>query len=263
VTAPGPDNPPGMWDPRRVRNELAVRQVRNSEHDLLCLRGPLALATILTAREALGKLLADRGRVVVDLSELRLEWQPAVQVFPAALATAGGWPGARLVLYAALPEMALALRVGRVTDTVPLAAGLGEAGSALFVRPRRVSRHVDLPCHPGSPAGARSVLRELCSDLGIPGLLEQGEIVVTELVSNAVEHAHSSCRLTTAYDRRGLHVGVRDFGAAVAPRVTLIEVSAVRGRGLHMVAALSASWGVTEHADGKTVWATLPAAMPE
>jgi anti-sigma regulatory factor (Ser/Thr protein kinase) len=123
-----------------------------------------------------------------------------------------------------------------------------------------VSRHVDLPCHPGSPAGARSFLRELCSDWDIPELREFGEIVITELVSNAVQHAHSSCRVTTAYDGRGLHVGVRDFGAAVVPRLRLIEVTAVRGRGLHMIAALSDSWGVTEHADGKTVWATLCAA---
>jgi hypothetical protein len=115
-----------------------------------------------------------------------------------------------------------------------------------------VSRHVDLPCHPGSPLGGRSVLRELCADWDIPELLEPGEHVVTELVSNAVEHAHSSCRLTAAHDRRGLQIGVRDFGAGAVPRVRLIEVTAVRGRGLHMVAALSASWGVTEHADRKT-----------
>jgi anti-sigma regulatory factor (Ser/Thr protein kinase)/anti-anti-sigma regulatory factor len=249
-----------MWDPQGVRSELAVRLTRDDEHDVLRLRGPLSLATMLAAREALGKLLADRGRVVVDLSELQLEWQPAVQVFPAALATAGGWPGARLVLCAAPPELALALRVGRVTNVVPLVAGLDQARSALLARPRRVSRHVDLPCHSGSPGGARSFVRELCSDWEIPQLLDPGEIVVTELVSNAVEHARSSCRLTTAHDRRGLHVGVRDFGAGVVPRVTLIEVTAARGRGLQMVAALSTSWGVSEHADGKTVWATLSAA---
>jgi anti-sigma regulatory factor (Ser/Thr protein kinase) len=240
-----------------VRNELAVRLVRDDAHDVLCLRGPLSLATIVAAREALGKLLADRGRVVVDLSELRLEWQPAVQVFPAALATAGGWPAARLVLCAARPELALALRVGRVTDTVPLVAGPGEVSSALLVRPRRVSRHVDLPCHPGSPGGARSFVRELCADWEIQELLEPGEIVVTELVSNAVEHARSSCRVTAAHDRQGLHIGVRDYGAPVLPRVLLIEVTAARGRGLQMIAALSASWGVSEHADGKTVWTTL------
>jgi hypothetical protein len=242
-----------------VRNELAVRLVRDDEHDALRLSGSLSLATMLSAREALRKLLADRGRVVVDLSELRLEWQPAVHVFPAALATAGGWPGARLVLYAARPELARSLRVARVTDTIPLVAGLGEAGPALLVRPRRVSRHVDLPCHPGSAAGARCFFRELCADWDIPELVAHGEIVVTELVSNAVEHARSSCRLTTAYDRWGLHVGVRDFGGAVVAPVAPVEVTGGRGRGLRIVAALSISWGVTEHADGKTVWSTLSA----
>jgi anti-sigma regulatory factor (Ser/Thr protein kinase) len=213
---------------------------------------------MLAAREALGKLLADRGRVVVDLSEL------------AGVAAGGaGVPGgarhrrrlamARLVLCAAQPELALALRVGRVTDRVPLVAGPDQARHCL-ARPAPAGEPARRRALPSRvPGGARSFVRELCSDWEIPQLLEPGEIVVTELVSNAVEHARSSCRLTTAYDGRGLHVGVRDFGAAVVPRVRLIEVTAVRGRGLHIVTTLSSSWGVTEHADGKMVWANLAA----
>jgi hypothetical protein len=36
-------------------------------------------------------------------------------------------------------------------------------------------------------------------------------------------------------------------------------VGARRGRGLHLVAQLAANWGVTDHPDGKTVWATVVA----
>jgi hypothetical protein len=32
---------------------------------------------------------------------------------------------------------------------------------------------------------------------------------------------------------------------------------APRGRGLQMVDALTSAWGVTLHADGKTVWAVV------
>jgi hypothetical protein len=54
-------------------------------------------------------------------------------MFPTALAAASGWPAARLVLCAAPPKLGRALRMGRVSDTVPFVPSLGEAGPALIV----------------------------------------------------------------------------------------------------------------------------------
>jgi hypothetical protein len=47
----------------------------------------------------LSKALADPGRVLVDVSGLRVSSSAAVQVFPSVLAGAGGWPAARLGLF--------------------------------------------------------------------------------------------------------------------------------------------------------------------
>jgi hypothetical protein len=48
---------------------------------------------------ALTKALLVAGCVVVDVSELRLSWTPAVHVFASALTAGGGWPRAWLVLF--------------------------------------------------------------------------------------------------------------------------------------------------------------------
>jgi hypothetical protein len=67
-------------------------------------------------------LLLNHGRrVMVDLSRLQVGWIPALQVFPTVLASAGGWPSARLVLFGANQQMATSLHRVRVPTTVPLA----------------------------------------------------------------------------------------------------------------------------------------------
>jgi hypothetical protein len=60
----------------------------------------------------------------VDLSGLRLEWEPGVAVFGTVLGYAGGWPGARMVLFGADGELATALARSRVAQAVPLVADL-------------------------------------------------------------------------------------------------------------------------------------------
>ena len=53
--------------------------------------------------------LADSGRVLVDVSGLRLIRPPAAQLFPSILAGMGGWPGVRLVLFGADAGLARSL----------------------------------------------------------------------------------------------------------------------------------------------------------
>jgi anti-sigma regulatory factor (Ser/Thr protein kinase) len=87
---------------------------------------------------------------------------------------------------------------------------------------------------------------------------EDARLVATELVANVVDHADTDCVLTVSMDGAGLRIEVRDFYRCLPPRPRPIDLHALRGRGLQVVSALSARWGVSEFDDGKSVWAELP-----
>jgi hypothetical protein len=113
-----------------------VRQIRRGSDDcVLAVSGELSLRSVGLVRGRLSKALANTGRVLVDVSERRLSWVPAVQVLPSTLARMGGWPGARLVLFGADVELARTLTVLRVTRMVPVAADEAAARPLLDRQP--------------------------------------------------------------------------------------------------------------------------------
>jgi anti-sigma regulatory factor (Ser/Thr protein kinase) len=92
----------------------------------------------------------------------------------------------------------------------------------------------------------------------VPGSVEQlAELVVSELVTNAVVHAYSCSRVILTCGDSALRVSVRDYCPTPTPRPRPIDVTAASGRGLHLVVALADNWGVNQHPDGKTIWAQL------
>jgi hypothetical protein len=240
-----------------MSDDLHTRVVRDPEHDVVHLTGSLSLSSAGTVREVLRKTLAERGRVVADVSALQLEWPPTVELFPTVLRGAGGWPVARLVLCGARGLLERALRLARVPRSVPCEPHLEAAVARLHERPARVVRTRELPCSPHSARAARALVVDGCTEWSVPELAESGALVVSELVSNAVEHARSSSRTTIALDGRRLQISVRDYGAPFRPRAVPVAVDARRGRGLLVVAGICSAWGIMVHGDGKTVWATV------
>jgi anti-sigma regulatory factor (Ser/Thr protein kinase) len=228
------------------------------DHDLLRLRGRLSLRTVPRVRTVLGKLLQDHAAVVVDLTDTALGWDPAAEVFPSALAAAGGWPTARLVLTGAGAAFADRLRALRIHRSVPVVDDPEHARSHLYRRPERVARHRDLPVDLAAPAMARALVREACADWSVSAAEDAAALVVSELVSNAVQHARSSCRVTVAVDETGLRIGVRDYAPGHELRTRPVDFERPAGRGLHLVAMVSSEWGVHRHPDGKTAWAVIP-----
>ncbi len=237
---------------------LVINLCNQVDHVVIELRGGLHLRDVPRVREAAAKSLLGTGRVLIDLSSLRCAQATFVTVFPTALAFAGGWPAARLVLFGADAAMRSTLSSARITETVHLAADLPSAHALLEQRPPQVRCHRDLPERDTAPAAARALVREVCDVWSVPqDVRETAELVSTELVSNAVEHAHSSSRLTITYTGAVFRISVRDYGPPCVPRTRPIDVCATRGRGLHIVAALAHAWGVDQHPDGKTLWVTL------
>ena len=195
---------------------------------------------------------------MIDLSHVRATQTALVSVFPTALDVAGGWPSARLVLAGADTTLHSMLKSIRVLDTMPLADDLVAARALLRRQPPRVRRYRDLPMHRVAPAAARGFVRETCAAWSVPKDTEElAELVATELVTNAVQHARSSSRVTLTGSESALHIAVRDYWPSPIPRPQPIDIAALSGRGLHLVAAVAHTWGADQHPDGKTIWAKL------
>jgi anti-sigma regulatory factor (Ser/Thr protein kinase) len=93
-------------------------------------------------------------------------------------------------------------------------------------------------------------------------VLDQAELVVSELVTNAVSHGNSGCEVRIGLTDNTLRIEVTDRGAGT-PDVLATTGRDEHGRGLVLVSAVAAAWGVdTTPGDGKVVWAhlALPAA---
>ncbi len=225
------------------------------------LDGPLSSASSTQLDGTLRKHLLDRGRVLVDVSAMRVEWAPAAAVFSTALAAAGGWPLARMVLVGAVPEVVELLRSTGKTSGVHLAPDRVRALALLDERPRRIRRTVELSASSAAPALARVQVRAACEDWGLTAVRGPAEAVANELVTNAVVHSTGECLLVLSQDRRGLTVSVRDDSAQV-PDPADVDDPDVRRLGLRVVQELSARWGVTRHRSGKTVWALLRVPPP-
>ncbi len=93
-------------------------------------------------------------------------------------------------------------------------------------------------------------------------------LVVSELVTNAVQHGEPPYGVVVDVDRDLVKVDVLDHGAQVPappdePIPDDLETGDLRagGRGLAIVRRLAAAWGVERSGDGsKSVWADVPAA---
>lgn len=83
------------------------------------------------------------------------------------------------------------------------------------------------------------------------------QLVVSELASNAVLHARTEIRLTLRSDGVAwVRIEVQDHNSQM-PTQQACPDDATTGRGLAMVERVVASWGVARDGDGKTVWAEL------
>jgi anti-sigma regulatory factor (Ser/Thr protein kinase) len=241
-----------------MSDDLVVEVHEALGHAVLQLSGQLSLRTAPKVRQAVVKSLLDAGRVVIDVSRLRTPQAAFLSVFPAALSAAGGWPAARLVLYGAAGDLRSALVSSPVIARVPLTTDLASALAVLEQQPPELRCQRDLPPHDTAASAARLFVRETCDAWLVPlAVREVTELVASELVCNAVEHAHSSSKLALTLTRSGLLVSVRDFCLTPIPRPRPIDINAHRGRGLHLVAALAQAWGAESHPDGKTIWASL------
>ena len=125
------------------------------------------------------------------------------------------------------------------------------------VRPAALAARLELPGEPLSVPMARSFVAELLGEWDLDGLVPASELLVSELVANAVQHVPGRCAVELICHADVLRVAVSDSGPGM-PDPRVMSPSSERGRGLHIVSAFSADWGVDQLQDGrKQVWAEL------
>ncbi|MEU0843245.1 SpoIIE family protein phosphatase [Streptomyces sp. NPDC005962] len=116
-----------------------------------------------------------------------------------------------------------------------------------------------LPSDPQSVGRARELAREALESWGLEGLVDTTELLVSELVTNALRYGEGEIRLRLLLDRT-LVCEVWD-GNLVQPRRRRARDTDEGGRGLQLVGLLSAGWGSRRTPHGKTVWFEL--ALPD
>jgi anti-sigma regulatory factor (Ser/Thr protein kinase) len=111
-----------------------------------------------------------------------------------------------------------------------------------------------------SVGGARRFLQRTLSEWGLdPDAVDEATVCVSELVTNAVVHAHGGCVVRAELDAGVLRVSVRDRGLGEARVQTIADPLQVHGRGLRLVEAIASRWGY-ELDGGALVWFTLDVA---
>ncbi|MFF8395646.1 SpoIIE family protein phosphatase [Streptomyces sp. NPDC016172] len=113
-----------------------------------------------------------------------------------------------------------------------------------------------LPPEPAAVARARKMAGEQLSEWGLTEAEFATELIVSELVTNALRYGGAPIELRLIRDA-SLICEVSD-GSSTAPHLRRARVFDEGGRGLLLVAQLAERWGSRQTATGKTIWAEQP-----
>ncbi|MGW1718707.1 SpoIIE family protein phosphatase [Streptomyces sp. NPDC002156] len=111
----------------------------------------------------------------------------------------------------------------------------------------------DLPSDPAVVAEARKQAGDRLTSWGLDEEVFTTELVVSELVTNAIRHATGPIRLRLIMDQ-SLVCEVSDT-SGTTPHMRRARLSDEGGRGLLLVAHLTERWGTRHTLSGKTIWA--------
>jgi len=132
--------------------------------------------------------------------------------------------------------------------------------AVLIARLRRIPAdlHVSwqLPAELTSAGQARMLIRRPLRRWGLAELIPAAELLVSELVTNAVRYAQGKIGLRLVHEG-GLVCEVLDDSAAL-PRLRHPGYEDERGRGLQIISQVAQRWGTRRTCSGKVVWCELP-----
>ncbi|XHM65805.1 SpoIIE family protein phosphatase [Streptomyces nigra] len=161
-----------------------------------------------------------------------------------ALAGAGRTPDetCRAVLEARLPD--------RQNDDVALIVARTRALGADLVA------EWDVPSDPAAVARVRAAVTRTLEEWGLGELTFATELILSELVTNAIRYGGEPIRVRMLRDR-SLICEVFD-SSSTSPHLRYAAMTDEGGRGLFLVAQLAERWGTRYLPAGKVIWAAQP-----
>jgi anti-sigma regulatory factor (Ser/Thr protein kinase) len=175
------------------------------------------------------------------------------------------------VLTSSLPARSIATAVaaagavGSLAKDVPVhrvPAALRELGALVTVAERAMrTAETTLLRDPASPRRSRQLAQAALEGWCDPAVLSDIELLITELVTNGVQHAASDVDVRIAVGATTVRVEIGDR-SPIEPVARITRTNEPGGRGMHIVQQVASRWGVELRRTGKCVWFEVPRVQP-
>jgi hypothetical protein len=249
---------------RGVTNSVAGDE--DAAVSLVTVRGPWDAQLCSSAATTLRRCFTEHpDGLIVDLTGLLDPHSESASTWMTAQHVAAGLEPPVHLAICVPPDLPLADRMqglgaGRY---LPVYAKVRQARVALAGRMPGAERLcATLTPDPDAPSAARNLVSDACLAWGLVHLLHPSRLVMSELVTNAAEHARTEIRVVVTRRGPGLHLAVADRDPRMPEMIRLTRPRPdlpldVRGRGLRTVHETAALWGAIPTETGKVVWATI------
>lgn len=226
------------------------------------LSGTLDRSAAAEGARTLQGCLADEQPVemVLDVAALAVTGPSAVAPLADLARSARRWPGTVLAVSGASPEVRRGFADVSQPEPVEFFPSAREAFADGLRRPLPARVSCDLQPTVYAPATCRELIAGVCREWRITGLQRRAQLVASELVTNAVEHAGTPMSVSVRYTGAALQVAVRDGERRTVLRPPPEPAGlplADLGRGLLLLETLADDWGCVPTSDGKVVWACV------
>ena len=114
-----------------------------------------------------------------------------------------------------------------------------------------------LPNDLQAPGEARQAITRVLARSGVPQLIDDAQLLATELVTNAVRHATGPITVRAYLTDGFLHIEVCDSSTETPPKRREARPDDEGGRGMELVEKLSSRWGYRVSGHSKVVWLDL------
>jgi DNA-binding NarL/FixJ family response regulator len=227
-------------------------------------------------RMLVGRLLADHGITLVvhaadgsEAIDLAALHQPHVILLDLAMPGRSGFdvlpdiqqasPDAAIVILSNLPQRRLAhkLRQRGAVGYIDKRAAPDQLITEILVAAAitelaRDGLSIELPDHASAPRIGRRLIRNLLIHRD-RALVADVELLVSELITNAIVHASSAPQLEVRLSRQSIRVAVHDAEPSL-PEFRVPDAGRPGGRGMQLLSTLASRWGADHSDTGKVVW---------